>query len=182
MNLSLIRKGMILLAVPLLYQLALIGLFGWLQLRDAGGPPHTSPAVARPISTAVLLLGTIASFGLTGALALAFRRAISRRFDVLHENTRRLAEGRELAAPVVGIDEIAELDAAFRRMADELRHADEARRRTIAEIRDLYDNAPCGYHSLDADGRFVDMNETELRWLGYSREEVVGVKRLIDVL
>ena len=43
-----------------------------------------------------------------------------------------------------------------------------------AEVRDLYDQAPCGYHSLDKDGVFVEINETELKWLGYSREEVVG--------
>ena len=37
---------------------------------------------------------------------------------------------------------------------------------------DLYDNAPCGYHSLDAEGRIVEVNDTELRWLGRSREDV----------
>jgi diguanylate cyclase (GGDEF)-like protein/PAS domain S-box-containing protein len=42
------------------------------------------------------------------------------------------------------------------------------------EVEDLYDNAPCGYHSLDADGRIVRINQTELRWLGRTREEVVG--------
>jgi PAS domain S-box-containing protein len=41
-------------------------------------------------------------------------------------------------------------------------------------IEDLYNNAPCGYHSLDAAGRFVEINDTELRWLGYSREEILG--------
>ncbi len=40
------------------------------------------------------------------------------------------------------------------------------------EISDLYHHAPCGYHSLDADGRFVKINDTELSWLGYRREEV----------
>lgn len=42
------------------------------------------------------------------------------------------------------------------------------------EILDLYDNAPCGYHSLDADGWVIQMNDTELEWLGYERDEVVG--------
>jgi two-component system cell cycle sensor histidine kinase/response regulator CckA len=40
------------------------------------------------------------------------------------------------------------------------------------EISDLYHHAPCGYHSLDADGRFVKINDTELSWLGYRREEI----------
>jgi PAS domain S-box-containing protein len=50
------------------------------------------------------------------------------------------------------------------------------------EIQDLYNNAPCGYHSLDGDARFVAMNDTELKWLGYTREEVVGRLFIYDVL
>ncbi|TAK96450.1 MAG: PAS domain S-box protein [Aquabacterium sp.] len=42
------------------------------------------------------------------------------------------------------------------------------------ELGDLYNNAPCGYHTLDAAGRFTRINETELRWLGVTREEVLG--------
>lgn len=42
------------------------------------------------------------------------------------------------------------------------------------ELEDLYQHAPCGYHSLDADGRFVRINDTELNWLGVTREEVIG--------
>lgn len=34
--------------------------------------------------------------------------------------------------------------------------------RTNAEIYDLYNNAPCGYHLLDMDGMFVRINDTEL--------------------
>ncbi len=53
---------------------------------------------------------------------------------------------------------------------------------SAAEIMDLYNNAPCGYHSLDADGVFLRINDTELSWLGYSRDEVVGKKRFPDLL
>lgn len=42
------------------------------------------------------------------------------------------------------------------------------------EITDLYQNAPCGYHSIKPDGTFVDINDTELDMLGYRREEVLG--------
>ena len=41
-------------------------------------------------------------------------------------------------------------------------------------LQDLYDNAPCGYHSLDPDGLIIEMNQTELDWLGYARRDVVG--------
>lgn len=43
-----------------------------------------------------------------------------------------------------------------------------------SKFEDLYNNAPCGYHSLDAEGRYVRVNETELKWLGYRREEMLG--------
>ncbi len=46
--------------------------------------------------------------------------------------------------------------------------------KSAQEIRDLYHNAPCGYHSLDAAGNIVRINDTELSWLGYAREELVG--------
>lgn len=51
-----------------------------------------------------------------------------------------------------------------------------------AKERDYYENAPCGYHSLDKDGIFVRMNNTELSWLGYSRKEIVGKKKLSDII
>lgn len=39
---------------------------------------------------------------------------------------------------------------------------------------DLYDRAPCGYHSLDPQGRLVRMNQTALDWLGYRWDELDG--------
>lgn len=41
-------------------------------------------------------------------------------------------------------------------------------------MQDLYDNAPCGYYSLDARGRYLQINDTGLAWLGCTRDEVVG--------
>jgi len=51
-----------------------------------------------------------------------------------------------------------------------------------AELTDLYDNAPCGYHSLNPDGLILRMNQTELDWLGYARDEVIGRKRFPEML
>lgn len=56
-----------------------------------------------------------------------------------------------------------------------------AQREIEQRYRDLYDHAPIGYHSLDADGLVVDMNTTELDWLGLGREEVVGRVRYFDL-
>jgi PAS domain S-box-containing protein len=56
----------------------------------------------------------------------------------------------------------------------ERKEAEEALLRKRNEVEDLYENAPCGYYSLDADGRVIRINDTQLRWLGYTRGEVVG--------
>ncbi len=53
-------------------------------------------------------------------------------------------------------------------------------RRRTQELEALYDQAPCGYHSVDGGGLVVRMNETELRWLGHPIEDVVGVRRFTD--
>lgn len=60
--------------------------------------------------------------------------------------------------------------------------AEEALRKSTEEIHDLYNNAPCGYHSLDQEGTYVRINDTELRWLGHTRAEVVGRKKFSDFL
>ena len=53
---------------------------------------------------------------------------------------------------------------------------------TCEELDDFYNNAPCGFHSIDKDGTFVRINDTELRMLGYSRDEIIGKKKLSDML
>jgi len=42
------------------------------------------------------------------------------------------------------------------------------------QVRELYDQAPCGYHSLNEDGLIIKMNATELKWLGYEHDEIVN--------
>lgn len=60
--------------------------------------------------------------------------------------------------------------------------AEEALAKYAEEIRDLYNNAPVGYHSLDKDGVFIRINDTELSWLGYSREEIIEKKHVSNLL
>ena len=47
---------------------------------------------------------------------------------------------------------------------------------------DLYEHAPCGYLSSYPDGRIAKVNQTFLTWTGYTREELVGERRFIDLL
>lgn len=120
-------------------------------------------------------VGAVAAVGVTLALAVVFYRSITRRFAVLESTARRLAAGDSLPPPLGGRDEIARVDRAFRDMAGELTRASEA-------VRDLYDYAPCGYHSVDPSGTLVAMNRTELQWLGYESAEVVGKRRFAELV
>ena len=104
---------------------------------------------------------------------------------VLDTQARRLTEAqrRELVA-LAGLAAQAltmrrDLIERSSRMRSE---ADSALAAREAELRDLYDNAPCGYYSLDADGRFVRINDTALRWLGCTREEACGKLGIRDFL
>ena len=62
------------------------------------------------------------------------------------------------------------------------RTAAEEARQAATELHELYHNAPFGYHSLDATGVILEINDTELGWLGYAREEVVGKMRITDLM
>lgn len=41
-------------------------------------------------------------------------------------------------------------------------------------FKDLFNHAPVGYHEIDAEGRIVLMNQTELDMLGYTSDEIIG--------
>jgi PAS domain S-box-containing protein len=49
-------------------------------------------------------------------------------------------------------------------------------------VLDLFNNAPCGYHSINAEGIVIEVNDTELKWLGYKREEIVGKMSIRNLL
>jgi PAS domain S-box-containing protein len=63
---------------------------------------------------------------------------------------------------------------------DQVHQANRQLAEALALAQSLYNDAPCGYHSVNAEGVYVNMNETELRWLGYTREEVIGKLRYSD--
>ncbi|MEI6556293.1 MAG: PAS domain S-box protein [Paludibacter sp.] len=46
--------------------------------------------------------------------------------------------------------------------------------KSLTDYKDVFLNAPIGYHEIDMDGRVVRMNKTELDMLGYTYDEVKG--------
>ena len=49
-------------------------------------------------------------------------------------------------------------------------------------IEDIYQNSPCGFMSIYADGTIISVNDTLLNWLGFEREELIGDKKFQDLL
>ncbi len=81
------------------------------------------------------------------------------------------SDGRPLASTVPLRGSLTENPSDSHSLLSEYTHASTYYALTI---QDLYNNAPCGYHSIDISGRVVLMNDTELGMLGYNREQVVG--------
>jgi two-component system, sensor histidine kinase and response regulator len=57
---------------------------------------------------------------------------------------------------------------------EQIRQAHDTMQAQAEQIEDLYNRAPVGYHSLDAEGRILSVNDTELDMLGWRRDELVG--------
>ncbi len=56
----------------------------------------------------------------------------------------------------------------------ERRETEVALRQSEQRFKQLFDEAPVGYHEIDTRGHIVRVNSTELNMLGYSREEMLG--------
>jgi PAS domain S-box-containing protein len=99
---------------------------------------------------------------------LRLMRSGGEAFEAEVSSSTYLDDGGQAVASVVirDISERGRLQAALTESA--------------AELADLYDNAPFGYHSLDAEGRIVRINNTGLGWLGCEREAVVGRCRMTE--
>jgi diguanylate cyclase (GGDEF)-like protein/PAS domain S-box-containing protein len=136
------------------------------------------------IGIAVLLLLLVAYF------AVGAYYAVAGSIQSLSLSARAFAAGNLGQRVDLGTrDELKEIGDSFNEMADSLgtllaerKRAEEMAHRAADETEDLYNHAPCGYHSLNAEGLILRMNDTELAWLGYTRDEVVGKMKWIDFL
>lgn len=108
--------------------------------------------------------------GFAGALSLR----ISRRFDVLIDNVKRLAAGQTLNPPLHGESELEILDKEFRRMSQELEN-------TLRKQRVIVDYAADVICSLTPALAFSEMSPAALAVWGYAQDELIG-KRIASIV
>ena len=108
------------------------------------------------------------------ALALFFLRNITRKVDLIVDNTRRLAAGKPLNQPLSSKDELGHLDRIFHQMSREL---EEARRKERAIFKNVQD-VICAF---DADGKLIEASSSALNLWGETEEEILG-RRFADLI
>lgn len=73
----------------------------------------------------------------------------------------------------------AQLEQRVEQRTQDLIRANYQLHNALTQVRDLYDHAPCGYMTLDRDGRFEQANQTALGWLGLTTADLgAGASRL----
>ena len=115
----------------------------------------------------LLVAGTAAAILLASILILLFSGGISTRLRQLRDNAANLAAGKELAPPLAGHDEIADLDRVFHEMAASL---DEITRREKAVI----DGTTDAVFVKDLEHRYLMMNQAGADAIGRTIDEIVG--------
>src|SRR6185295_7498475 len=117
-------------------------------------------------------------------IGILVARRIVRPIRILHEGAQRIGAGAlDHRLMLKTGDEIEQLAGAFNAMAVNLKRSFgelEQRmveiRRLEANYRDLVENSPEMIHQINKAGQFVHVNKTELDKLGYTLEEMLGMR------
>lgn len=128
-----------------------------------------------------LLAGVSADIILAFILIAYFASGITKRLAVLSDNSRRLAEEKELNPKLSGSDEIAALDTSFREMADKLSQARQRERSMLeslklseTRLRSMLDTIPLGLLVLDTENKIVFLSPSAEGLLAYKKDELEG--------
>jgi PAS domain S-box-containing protein len=160
-KLSIIGKGLVLVASPLLCQLTFIALIGFIaqahRLDEAGFHERL---------LRLLICGTALAVITSIALAFLFSRGISSRLVALAGNARQLDLRQELPPPLPGDDEINRVDRAFRQMHQRQTVALEALKKQKLLLQSILEGIGDGVIVANEQGRFVLFNPAAERIIG----------------
>ncbi|MDE3017999.1 MAG: PAS domain S-box protein [Nitrospirota bacterium] len=150
--------------------------------------PEETYAPLNQLVVKVAAYGALVFAALWGTGVLAARRIV-RPVQVLHEGVQRIGSGSlDHQLSLKTGDEIEQLADAFNKMAANLKASFAQLEQRMADIRrleeryrDLIENSPEMIHQINKGGQFVHVNQTELDKLGYSLEDMLGM-RLWDIV
>jgi PAS domain S-box-containing protein len=143
---------------------------------DLWAEPEVRAGVLRALETRATLSG----------IETRFRKKSGQVFDVSFSACRVQISGTDHFVAMVlditlqkqALEALArhqdELEAQVQQRTAELASANAALAQRAAVVADLYDRAPCGYFSVNAERHIIEVNETTLQMLGYAREDFVG--------
>lgn len=115
-----------------------------------------------------LIVGTLAVVSvIIFVLTVVFIRDILTRLNIIHSNTKALAENKTLKPVVKGNDEITDVDSSFHEMANLLIESSRKERA-------LVDNATSVLASLDREFNFIKVSHVAKSLWGYGESELVG--------
>ncbi len=143
----------------------------WKQLEAIEQESPLRQAENREQTKLLLLLGLGVNISLAIGLAYFFNRDTVSRLGVVIENARRLAEGKTLNKRLNGSDEIAMLDKAFVRMANDLDNLSQKERALLVNAADVI----C---SLDGDTNITDVSPACKKIWGYEPVDLLSVQLL----
>lgn len=114
--------------------------------------------------------------GLSLVAALAFSQYLLRQMEAVARTMHgsQGAQRHPVTLRVAELAAIAEQVLATQRSEAAMRGDRDVAVTAREQVQDLHDRAPCGYHSLDREGRVLRMNQTELQWLGLPLAKVQG--------
>lgn len=81
-----------------------------------------------------ILAGALLNLLLSLGVVVYFSRDIAARLKILSRNAELFVEHKPLLAPIEGSDEVAELDVAFRKMANDVARAEEMKQAFVAMV------------------------------------------------
>ena len=110
-------------------------------------------------------------------LTTSLDRAERTRLDRLQSQSSQSLNDTKVAFAIAGLLDLLLLAFLYGLVGWDFtkkQQAESTLRDYVAEFEELYHNAPCGYHSLDATGKVTRINRTELEMLGYQEAEIIS--------
>ncbi len=141
------------------------------ELEDKG--PQLQQAKLQ--QTAMILVAGAVVNVLMVAIAFAFIRGITKRLEVVSDNSSRWKNGESLHAPMSGGDEITILDQSFHKMVSSLRGAESLLRSSENAVLSMVSQMPAGLLIIDGRGQIAFANPKFADALGYEQDDLSAV-------